>query len=165
MPGETSPYMTGQPLPPLGRIADRPFSGIENRAGAWAGARFSPLAPRVCLTKLALELSVALLASFWVLLGPLSASLRVLLAALRSLLGFSWPPFGSSWGPLRLRLGALRCSKTTFRQHSHLERRFLKNANIMIGILLLSMPDGWDWELKIVLAKVHKVSNDHFEDV
>ena len=50
----------------------------------------------VFLTKIALELSVALLAPFWVLLGALLASLRVLLVALRCLLGLSWLPFGCS---------------------------------------------------------------------
>ena len=53
------------------------------------------------------ELLVALLAPFWVLLGALLASLRVLLVALRCLLGLSWLPFGSSWGSLSFLLGAL----------------------------------------------------------
>ena len=50
---------------------------------------------------------MALLAPFWVLLGALLASLRVLLVALRCLLGLSSVPFGSSWGSLSFLLGAL----------------------------------------------------------
>ena len=42
------------------------------------------------MTHLAFELSMALLASLWVLLTALLASLRVLSVVLLCLLGFSW---------------------------------------------------------------------------
>ena len=51
------------------RFACRQFSGIENRAGASAGARFSPRLSLAFLTKIAVELSMASLASFWGALG------------------------------------------------------------------------------------------------
>ena len=74
---------------PKNKLACRHFSGIENRARAEAGARFPPQTSRVGMTHLAFEISMALLASFWVLLGALLASLRVLLVAPRCLLGLS----------------------------------------------------------------------------
>ena len=78
------------------RFALRLFSGIENRARASAGARFPHRLSRAFLTRSALELSMALLASFGGLLGTLLASLRVLLVALRCLLGLSWLHSGCS---------------------------------------------------------------------
>ena len=44
------------------------------------------------MTHFAFALSLAVLAPFWLLLGALLASLRVLLVAPRCLLGLSWPP-------------------------------------------------------------------------
>ena len=93
----------GSPRGPLGlrnlaekRIAPRFFSGIENRARAAAGARFSCSPSGNILTHLAMGLPVILLAPFWVFLGALLVSLRVLLVALRCLLGLTWPPSGCS---------------------------------------------------------------------
>ena len=100
---------------------------------------------------------MVVLACFWVVLEVLLASLRVLLVALRCLLGLSWLPSGCSGGHLRHPFGAPGCSKTTFKQHSHLKRRFLENAIIFNGLLLFLMPYGWVWELKIVPRKVHRV--------
>ena len=90
-------------------------------------------------------------------LRALLASLRVLLVALRCLLGFSWVSFWELLGVSSPPIWCWWCSKTTFKQDSHLKRRFLKPANSLTGLLLFLMPGGWVWELKTVPRKVRRV--------
>ena len=104
-------------------------------------------------------------------LGALGGSLGSLLGALGGSLGFTSGALGCSsvslgallvsfWmllRPFRHRLGAPGFSETTFKQDSHLKRRFLEHVVILPGLLLFLMPDGWVCEFKIVPRKVRRV--------
>ena len=86
-------------------------------------------------------LSLVLAASFWLVLGVLLASFRVLLVAPRCLLGLSWRPLDALEVFFATDSASI-CEKTIFKQHSHIERRFFEHSVSLTGLLLFLIPDG-----------------------
>ena len=110
-------------------FAPRLLSGIENGTRAFAGARFSLRLSRAFLSKIALELSMARLASFWVVLRALLASFRVLLVAPRCLLGLSWLPLDA--------LEALFATDSAVRGAQKRRPNNIRNSNVEFSQMLL----------------------------
>ena len=81
------------------------------------------------MTHFAFELSMALLASFWVFLGALLASFRVLLVAPRCLLGLSWPPLDA--------LEALFATDSAVRGAQKRRPNNIRNSNVEFSQMLL----------------------------
>ena len=85
------------------------------------------------MTHFAFELSMALLASFWVVLGALLASFRVLLVAPRCLLGLSWPPLDA--------LEALFATDSAVRGAQKRRPNNIRHSNVEFSQMLLFLKE------------------------